>query len=67
MPGPKKKRLPPRPIKPINEPPVWVTCRASAGCDGKMAKVVFRTKLPQGGTAIRYRCQTCNGAFHITL
>lgn len=50
-----------------DQPTVWVSCRAKAGCDGKEARLVFKRKLGSGGKTIRYRCLKCNGAFHITL
>jgi len=59
---------------PTGKPPkqgdeVWMSCRANANCEGTKAVIVFMQKHPLqhgGGTSIRYRCQTCNGAFHIT-
>lgn len=63
----KPKRLPPRPQKKVEPKTVWITCRAKAGCEGKQALVIFEKKLPEGGTVRRYRCITCNGAFHITV
>jgi len=59
------KKMPPR--KPPEQKTVWITCRAKAGCEGKQATLVFENKLPEGGTARRYRCQTCNGVFYITV
>ena len=36
----------------------WISCRATPGCEGKQAVIVF--KRPAGGmttgTSIRYRC-----------
>jgi len=64
---PRPKRVPPKPQKKAGTKTVWITCRAKAGCDGKQAILVFEKKLPQGGTARRYRCTTCNGSFHITV
>ena len=46
---------------------VWISCRAKAGCEGKMAVMVFKQKLPEGGQVIRYRCMTCRGSFHIRI
>ena len=64
---PRPKRKPPPPRKPLKQKTVWITCRAKAGCEGKQATLVFENKLPEGGTARRYRCLTCGGAFHITV
>ena len=58
------------------EKKVWIACRATPGCAGNQAVVVFnRTTVPTGpggtfspegaGRVIRYRCCTCGGAFHI--
>lgn len=47
---------------------VWMSCRATEGCKGTKAKIVFMQRLPLqagGGTALRYKCLTCGGAFHI--
>ena len=46
---------------------VWMACRATPGCQGKEALIVFRTKLATGGKTIRYRCLGCKGSFHVTL
>ena len=45
-----------------------MSCRATEGCKGTKAKIVFMQRLPLqagGGTALRYKCLTCGGAFHI--
>ncbi len=51
------------------EKQVWISCRASPGCEGKYAVLVFSKKLADGmvpqGTAFRYKCLTCNHPFHI--
>ena len=46
---------------------VWISCRSKAHCPGNEALVVFKRSMPKGGKTIRYRCTTCNGAFHISL
>lgn len=46
---------------------VWVACRATPGCEGKQATVVFSKKTPGGGSVTRYKCGTCGGAFHIKV
>lgn len=48
---------------------VWIACRATRGCKGKYAVLVWRKPaynhgVPNGET-FRYRCTTCNQAFHI--
>lgn len=45
---------------------VWISCRAKQGCPGRQAVLKMKSKLPQGGTAIRYTCTVCKGSFHIT-
>lgn len=62
MPG---KKLPPKPRKPTEQRTIWMSCRAKQGCPGQQATIVMQNKTPGGGTATRYRCQTCGGAFHI--
>ena len=57
---------------------VWMSCRATAGCEGKQAEIVFsrvaQPMMPGGGfnpqagsRSIRYRCLTCGQPFHVTL
>ena len=47
----------------------WIACRATSGCEGKQAVIVFKRKLPglTSGQTIRYRCLTCGRPFHITF
>jgi len=59
------KKIPPKPQKKQPEEIVWMACRADRPCGGKQAKVVYRKKLPGGGTEARYRCTSCGGSFHI--
>jgi hypothetical protein len=60
------------------EKKVWINCRATEGCPGKQAVIVFSRQnsptdpsgsgafVPEaGGRTIRYRCLTCGKAFHI--
>jgi len=63
----KPKKVPPKPApKDKNAGKiVWVACRAKQGCDGQQAVMVFNKKTGGGGAAVRYRCKTCGGAFHI--
>lgn len=55
---------------------VWISCRATEGCPGRKAIILFVTDslnrclmgIPladAGGKSIRYRCTTCNKDFHI--
>lgn len=48
---------------------VWIACRATPGCEGNQAVIVFNKTLHDGmlpqGTAIRYRCTTCKKPFHV--
>ena len=60
-----KKKVPPKPQKKQPEETVWMACRASRPCGGQTARVVYRKKLPGGGTEGRYRCTQCGGSFHI--
>lgn len=60
-----RKKIPPKPQKSEPEEIVWIACRATKGCEGKQAVVVFRKKTGAGGHAARYRCLSCNGSFHI--
>jgi len=46
---------------------VWVSCRATQGCPGKMAKVEMKRKLPMGGTYLKYKCLTCGKGFGVSL
>jgi len=56
--------------------PVWIACRATPGCQGHQAVILWQhrfdpagiqgVKIADGsGKAIRYRCLTCNHDFHI--
>jgi hypothetical protein len=56
---------------------VWIACRATEGCTGNQAEIVFarvnQSSLPgggfvpvMGGKSIRYRCLTCNRPFHVS-
>lgn len=51
------------------EKPVWMACRATEGCEGKYALLVWRKPIKDGmvpqGESLRYRCMTCGQAFHI--
>jgi len=47
---------------------VWVACRGSGErCEGTQAKIIFIHRLPTGGRAFRYVCQTCNHPFHVAV
>ena len=57
--------------KPVQPPKqeVWMSCRATPGCEGKKAYIALMQRNPTtagGGTSYRYRCTTCNGVWHIT-
>jgi len=54
---------------------VWMKCRATKGCEGNAAVLVFQKDMNQmdpgggfdpQGTVVRYRCLTCGRPFHIT-
>lgn len=58
--------------KPVVPPKkeVWMSCRATPGCEGKKAFISLMQKrafLQGGGTFYRYRCLTCNGVWHVTV
>ncbi len=64
----KKKRGPvifPKPPTPHPDvgKTVWVNCRARRGCEGNQVVIVRHVKLHAGGTAIRYKCNSCGGSF----
>jgi len=65
MPNTKPKKTPPKPQPKTEEKIVWIACRATRGCEGQQAVMVFRHKSGGGGHNARYRCTTCNGSFHI--
>ena len=55
---------------------VWMACRATEGCKGNQAEIVFiqtsASNLPgggfvpeAGGRSIRYKCLTCGKPFHV--
>jgi len=44
---------------------VWISCRGSRPCEGKMAAIVFKKKRPGGGFDVRYKCISCGGSFHV--
>lgn len=46
---------------------VWVSCRATNGCEGKKAWVTIHQKNPGGGSTTRYKCCTCNRPFFIRV
>jgi len=65
----------PPPVQPEKKT-VWIACRATEGCPGNQAEIVFsRSNNPAGadggffpaagGRTIRYRCQTCGKPFHV--
>jgi len=60
-------------LKP-GEKQVWIKCRATEGCPGNYAVIVFNKDLnktePGGGfnpqgNVVRYRCLTCGKSFHV--
>ena len=57
------KPKPPSPPKKI----VSVVCRASAKCEGRKQKLVWKKPLPSGGFNIRYECLTCKKVWFISL
>lgn len=64
----KKRKVPPKPApprKPQKKEVLWMACRAKTGCPGQQAERVWSSKTPGGGNAVRYRCTTCGGSFHI--
>lgn len=46
--------------------PIWMSCRATPGCEGKYVTMIFSQNQGLGGTVYRYRCLTCKGTFHIS-
>lgn len=54
---------------PPEEKPVWIACRATPGCEGNYAVIVWNKQVMDGmlplGNSIRYRCTTCNRPFHV--
>lgn len=64
------------PVSPQDSPhlkegdvPLWMSCRATAGCEGNYAVKVFgdsRSLQAGGGSWVRYRCLACGGVFHIS-
>ena len=47
---------------------VWIACRATSGCEGKIARIeILFPQSGNGGRSTRYKCLTCNRHFHITL
>lgn len=48
---------------------VWMSCRATKDCTGQYAILVWRKPVKDGmvplGESFRYRCTTCQQAFHI--
>ena len=47
---------------------VWVSCRATPGCEGKSSRIDILFP-PNGfaGRSTRYICLTCKQPFHITF
>jgi len=68
-PAPKRQRVPK--VPPVPQGPkkperiVWFSCRATPGCEGKQAAVVFTKGISGQDSTTRYRCQTCGGSFHV--
>jgi len=65
---PKRQKRPP--VKPKHQKesdPLWISCRATRGCEGKTAVIVRQSKRVGGGVGTRYRCTTCNRPFHINI
>lgn len=62
----KKKKVPPKapPKQKIDKTPVWISCRATQGCEGRQAVMTLKGNIAQG-RYIRYKCLTCNRAFNI--
>lgn len=46
---------------------VWMNCKATPGCDGRQAEVVFTLPDGTGVNSTRYRCQTCNRVWHLQM
>jgi hypothetical protein len=57
------------PSKADDKKAVWMACRATKGCEGKYAILVWRKPVKDGmvplGESFRYRCTTCQQPFHI--
>jgi hypothetical protein len=60
---PKTPPVAPGPPKP--ERIVWFKCRATPGCEGNQAAVVFTKGISGQDSTTRYRCLTCKGSFHV--
>lgn len=60
-------KVPPKAPPVSSKPPreVWFSCRATPGCEGKIALVVFTKGVSGQGSTTRYRCKTCNGTWHV--
>lgn len=58
-------KQPPKPAPVQEKKTVWMSCRATHGCEGKQATLVWKNRSEGGGWNARYRCQTCGGSFHI--
>lgn len=46
---------------------VWFSCRATPGCEGKTAVVVFTKGTPGQLSVTRYRCTTCGKSWHVKV
>lgn len=44
---------------------VWFACRATQGCTGNKAVIVFTKGRPGQGSSTRYKCLTCRGSWHV--
>lgn len=61
------------------EKKIWISCRATEGCPGNYAVIVFKKsnnpssdakgsfqpEIGMGGSLVRYRCCTCGKSFHV--
>lgn len=61
------KTPPVAPGPPKPERIVWFSCRATPGCSGKQAAVVYTKGISGQDSTTRYRCLTCRKAFHVRL
>lgn len=67
MPDDETEKPPEVPKAKPKERVVWFSCRASRGCEGKMAAIVFSKGIPGHSSVTRYRCLTCGKAWHVQM
>jgi len=61
-------------LNPTSKKTVWMACRATEGCEGNLAvidhefnhDIQMGNDTAYGGKTVRYVCQKCGRAFHIS-